>query len=140
HQARRVDVIAGSQLRVHPVDSIRGVPKALPIGILADLDEDLAHGLLDPALRGRERPGPDDGPGQLGLGSVALALVAIQCVVLADLALDLGDERANMLRQIRIAHGSVIVPPTAASDAPQPAARPSAPRSQARALSPRAPR
>ena len=45
-----VDVVAGGQLRVHPVDALRRPDQALPVGVLADLGEDLADRVLDPAV------------------------------------------------------------------------------------------
>ena len=46
----RVDVVAGRQLRVHPVDAVGRADESLAVGLLADLDEDLADGVLDPAV------------------------------------------------------------------------------------------
>ena len=45
-----VDVVAGGQLRVHPVDPLRRPDQALAVRVLADLDQDLADGRLDAAV------------------------------------------------------------------------------------------
>ena len=53
-----VDVIAGGQLGVHPVDPRRSAAEALPLGILAHLGEDRADRTLDdpagPGMEGTE--------------------------------------------------------------------------------------
>ena len=46
----RVDVVAGGQLGVHPVDALRRALQALPVGVLADLEQDLVDRGLDPAV------------------------------------------------------------------------------------------
>ena len=57
-EALGIDVVAGRELRVHPVDALGRAAQTLAVGILADLDEDLADGRLDPPVRG---PGPAGG-------------------------------------------------------------------------------
>jgi hypothetical protein len=44
----RVDPQAGEQLGVRPGDPGRRLDQSVPVGILADRDQDLADGLLDP--------------------------------------------------------------------------------------------
>ena len=124
----RVDVVARGQLGVHPVDAVRRPDEALPAGVLADLDEDVADGLLDPPVPvpavGHAQARALDGRGEGGL------------LGFADLGLDLGDELADVLGQA-VCHAGILAP-----SGPKPPAgigsssRPSAPRSQARAFSP----
>src|SRR4029079_6422795 len=135
-----VDVVAGRQLRVHPVDALGRAEQALPAGILADLEQDLPDRLLDRAV-----------VDELGPAGVALDLVGSD-VGLADLGLDLVDELLDVRRKLgwaghpgdgtRRGRRTVPVRQRPEPSAPKPAAgngsysRPSAPRSQARAFAP----
>ena len=54
-QPVRVDAVAAGQLEPHPVHPLGRAQQPLALGVLADLDEDLADGLLDAAV-GRAGP------------------------------------------------------------------------------------
>ena len=43
-------MVAGRELRVHPVDALGRALEALPVGVLADLEQDLVDGGLDAAI------------------------------------------------------------------------------------------
>ena len=85
-QPLRVDVIAGGQLGVHPMDPFRRSLESLALGVLSDLGQDLVDGRLDPAI-----PGVDADAFDQRLRAVRL---------LADLGLDLVDDRANVAREL----------------------------------------
>src|SRR5207249_55359 len=94
-QALWVDVVAGRQLRVHPVDALRRPDEALPVGVLADLGEDLADGCLDATIRHvvavpRRAVRTAGVAGDLVGGEVGLT----------DLGLDLVDEAADVGREV----------------------------------------
>src|SRR3972149_5497538 len=57
-EAVRIHVVARGQLRVHAVDALRRAGEAWAIGILADLDQDLAPGRPDATVARRGQAGP----------------------------------------------------------------------------------
>jgi hypothetical protein len=86
-QAFGVDVIAGGQFRVHPVDALRRAGQALAVRVLADLHEDVPDGGLHPAVGALITPLAFDG----GRGAAGF---------LADLGLNLVDHPTDMWGQI----------------------------------------
>src|SRR4051812_47300632 len=96
-----IDVVAGRQLDVHPMDPLRRAEQALPRGILADLVEDLTNRGFDPAILA-----------VLAVVTVEAATVDVvrpariaadlvrSNVRLADLGLDLVDEATNVRREL----------------------------------------
>src|SRR3990172_133370 len=86
----RIDVVTGQELAVHPVDATGGLEQPRAVRILADLAQDLADGLLDPAIARdddhfrRLAESRAVGPGAEGL---------------ADLGLDLPDDSVERRRQ-----------------------------------------
>jgi hypothetical protein len=71
------------------MDPFRGANEALPIRVFADLDQDLADSALDGACRRSEAR------------AIALDLDLRSRRDLADLGLDLVDDRTDVLRQLR---------------------------------------
>ena len=109
------------------MDPIRRPDEALAVGILADLEQDLADRLLDRAVRRRRATAvPTIGRSALLLGGRGLVDAVL---VLADLGLDLGDELADVVGQVEL-----MAPGIVPRRRVRPVGRPAAPRSHATAF------
>src|SRR5262245_47129857 len=82
------------------MDPLRGADQALAVGVLADLEQDLADRRLDPAVR------------RVATDAVALDQRGRPARLLADLGLDLVDDALDVIRQVRRArHGGLLCRP-----------------------------
>ena len=133
-----VDVVAGGQLGVHAVDALRGPEQALAIGVLADLEQDLADGGLDLAVVGGRSPAWSR-PREPVMSSVATDVSPISFSISSTRRRTLGGRSVglDMAAMVRRKCQPATAPPSLKPpEGIGSKSRPSAPRSQARAFSP----